>query len=458
MHIVRLQVRDVKGAKFIEITPKETTTVVGGNNGQGKSSLLDGVAMALGGRKLCPERPIRKGATKAHVEVELDGDPKRLFPACTVVRDFWLKKDGVSVESKLEIITKEGYRAPSPQTLLGDIVGPLGFDPESFLRMSGKEQADVLRNLVGLDFSELDKEFTELYRERAKVNDAGKRLKVQYEALPHYPEAPGKEVSVAALVDELRTRQAVNAGQAKRRKELDKLEATRQEAITRKQIAATQIAELRMKLAALEESHKALDEHVAGLGAQYDVMAAEIAAIVPADTAEVEERIAESEEVNRQVRENDARAEMAARLEAERARSKDMTARLTAIDERKDALRRAAQWPVAGLGYDENGVTYQELPFDQIAASEQRRVAVGIACALQPTLRFFFLKDGSLLDDAAKAEFATLAAEHGCQCFMEVVGTGDEAHIVIEDGEVVRADEGLLVPAPTPEPSEEPTL
>jgi len=450
--------RDIKGIKYIELLPKSTTTIIGGRNGQGKSSLLDAIAAALGGRKLCPEKPIRKGQTKGYCEVELDGDPQRLIPPCTVRRDFWLKKDGVTVESKLEVITKEGYRAPSPQTLLGDIVGPLGFDPEAFLRMKPAEQATVLKSLVGLDFTDLDREFTELYRERAKVNDAGKRLKVQYEALPHYPEAPADEVSVAELVGELRKRQAVNADNQRKRRELDKLETTRQDAITCQERVAVEIAGLRERLAKLEAEQHYLEEHTAGLGQQYDALATEVAALAPADTAEVEERIAASEEVNRQVRENAKRNEMAARLEAERAHSKDMTARLTAIEERKDAMRRAAQWPVAGLGYDENGVTYQDLPFDQISASEQRRVAVGIACALQPTLRFFFLKDGSLLDDESKAEFAQLAAEHGCQCFLEVVGAGSEAHIVIEDGEVARADEGLLVQTPTPEPAEEPTL
>lgn len=457
MHVVRLQVRDVKGAKFIEIRPRNTVTVVGGNNGAGKSSLLDAMAMVLGGKKLCPDKPIRKGQTKAHIEVELDGDPKRLFPACTVIRDFWLKKDG-TVESKLEIVTKEGYRAPSPQTLLGDIVGPLGFDPESFLRMTGKEQANVLRSLVGLDFTALDQEFAELYRERAKVNDQGKRLKVQYDALPHFPDAPKEEVSAAALVEELRKRQQVNTENRKKEKALVLLKGERDGALTEVEALAAEITDLEARLVTLRERYAAKRATAVELGQKYDEYEQIVASLVDADTAEVEQQIADSEAINKQVRANAQRAAMAAKLEAERARSKEMTDKLQGIENQKDELRKGAKWPVPGLGYDDNGVTYNDLPFDQISASEQRRVAVSIACALQPTLKFFFLKDGSLLDDDAKAEFAQLAAEHGCQCFVEVVGTGDEANIVIEGGEVVRADEGLLVDQPIQEPAEEPTL
>ena len=112
MKILRVACRDFKAIKFIEILPKATTTIIGGKNRAGKSSLLDSIASSLGGKKLCPEHPIRRGQEKGYVEVEVDGEPGKLIPACTVRRDFWKKKSG-ETESKLEIITKEGYRAAS---------------------------------------------------------------------------------------------------------------------------------------------------------------------------------------------------------------------------------------------------------------------------------------------------------------------------------------------------------
>jgi DNA repair exonuclease SbcCD ATPase subunit len=454
--IVRVACTDLKGCKFIELVPKDTVTVIGGRNGQGKSSLLDAVAMALGGKKLCPEKPIRKGCSKGSVEVSLDGDPAKLFPACTVRRDFWLKKDGKTVESKLEIVTREGYRAPSPQALLGDIVGPLGFDPESFLRMTGKEQADVLRSLVGLDFSKLDAEAADIYRERARVNDTGKRLRITYDAMPHHVDAPDAEVSVAKLVDELRARKETNNQHRKVHNSLADMESERDDALRNVETCAQRVVELEQQLAAAQENFTNAQTAANVSCAQCDSMAAHVLTLQDADIDEVEQQIANSESINKQVRKNAKRAELAATLEAERAKSKALTDKLTSIEEQKDELRKSAKWPVDGLGYDDNGVTYQDLPFEQVSASEQRRVAVGIACTLQPTLRFMFIKDGSLLDDESKADFASIAAEHGIQLFMEVVGDADSCNIVIEAGEVSRADEGMLVAAPSEELPEEP--
>src|SRR3972149_3982082 len=202
MQIIRVQVSNVKALKYIELRPNKTVTVVGGKNASGKSSRMDSIARARGGKKLCPSKPIRTGQDEAFVEVDLDGDPARLIPACTVRRAFWRKKTG-DIGTSIEVKTKDGYLAPSPQTLLGEIVGVLGFDPESFLRMGAKEQAEILRSLVGLDFTELDKKRAEVYRQRAQVNDAGKRLKVAFDALPHHPEAPAQEGSAASLIEGL---------------------------------------------------------------------------------------------------------------------------------------------------------------------------------------------------------------------------------------------------------------
>jgi len=442
MQIIRVQVSNVKALKYIELRPNKTVTVVGGKNASGKSSLLDSIAMALGGKKLCPSKPIRTGQDEAFVEVDLDGDPARLIPACTVRRAFWRKKDG-DIGTSIEIKTKDGYLAPSPQTLLGDLVGVLGFDPESFLRMKPAEQAEILRSLVGLDFTQLDLQRASIYRDRAQVNDSGKRLKVAFDAMPHDPEAPSQHVSVAALVAELKARKAHNAANKKAAEAVENVRffSQRQDGV----VAAAQelVASMEAKLTVAREHLERETERAGALVAERAGAEANLAMLSDQDIDEVEQQIADSEAVNRKVQDNARRAEAQQRLEDERRKSADLTHRIEAIDNQKDEARQTAKWPVPGLGYDETGVTYNELPFDQIAASEQRRVAVSIACALNPTLRFFFLKDGSLLDHEAKAEFAALAGEHGCQCFLEVVG--DEANIVIDEGVVIRADEGMLV-------------
>jgi len=443
MKVTRVEVRDFKGIKVVEIIPKQTTTVVGGKNLAGKSSFIDATGALLGGKKLCPAHPIRRGQERARIAMQVDGDAARLIPPCTITRDFWRKKDG-TIESKLEIVTAEGYRAPAPMAMLEQIVGNVGFDPESFLRMSAKEQAETLRTLVGLDTSALDAEYAAVYAKRKTVNAAGVKLRVDFERMPYHPDAPGGEISPAALVAELRARQNHNQENAKARKALS-IQLTSVDMLQREVAAQQKFVEdleerlenARAKLAALVTNAQ---------GAAVEVSAAEQAVALLSDqnTAEIEQQIADSEAINRKVRANVKRAEAEKELDLERAKSAEYTEHLRKIELEKAALQAKAKWPVPGLGFDaEGGVTFNDLPFEQCSASEQRRVAVGIRCAENPTLGFFYIKDGSLLDDDAKAEVALLAAQHGCQCFMEVVGT-EGTSIVIADGEIAWAEEGML--------------
>ncbi len=60
--ITNLELENIKRIKAVQLTPSESgLTVIGGNNGQGKTSVLDGIAWALGGDKFKPSQPQRDG-------------------------------------------------------------------------------------------------------------------------------------------------------------------------------------------------------------------------------------------------------------------------------------------------------------------------------------------------------------------------------------------------------------
>ena len=88
MKIMRVEARDVKGLEYAAFdTAGRAVTVIGGKNGNGKSSLLDAIAMAIGGPKLFPKKPVRDGADKAVVTVEVDGGTDMLPWPCKIVRE-----------------------------------------------------------------------------------------------------------------------------------------------------------------------------------------------------------------------------------------------------------------------------------------------------------------------------------------------------------------------------------
>ena len=67
------KVENVKRVEAVHAMPTETgLTVIGGNNGQGKTSVLDAIAWALGGDKLRPSDAQRRESVippRIHIEL-----------------------------------------------------------------------------------------------------------------------------------------------------------------------------------------------------------------------------------------------------------------------------------------------------------------------------------------------------------------------------------------------------
>ena len=96
----------------------------------------------------------------------------------------------------------------------------------------------------------------------------------------------------------------------------------------------------------------------------------------------------------------------------------------------------AAKMPVAGLGFGDGVVTYNDIPFDQASSAEQLRVSLAIAMAANPKLRVIRIEDGSLLDEDSLAQIAAMAKDHDYQVWIERVETSGKVGFVIEDGHV----------------------
>src|SRR6185503_16255592 len=80
LHLERLRVRDLRNLEQVDFEPAPRVNVVTGNNGQGKTSLLEAVYFAATSRSFRTHRPgelLRHGATLASARarfVEVDGD------------------------------------------------------------------------------------------------------------------------------------------------------------------------------------------------------------------------------------------------------------------------------------------------------------------------------------------------------------------------------------------------
>lgn len=424
LRIVKLEASNVKRLTAVAIEPDGAVVVIGGKNGAGKSSVLDSIAYALGGKELLCERPLRAGAEKGHVEVDL-GD--------LVVRRTFTAAGG----GTLTVGNKDGAVYKSPQALLDRLVGRLSFDPLEFARMDPRAQTDALRALVGLDFAEIDRQRAGFYEERTAVNRAAAQLKARLAAMPKH-DAPAEEVSVSDLVAEL------EAAEATRRAAEDAEEHA--EGCARG-VAAYEaaVAAAEKRLAELErEIHSTrivLDRERAGLAAERESerkagAAAKAAAKAIVDPAPIRARIAEADGINRKVRANVEREACAADLEATTAEAERLSREIATLDAAKANALAATKFPVEGLSFDAGGVLFNGIPFAQASSAEQIRVSVAMGLAMNPRLRVLLIRDGSLLDDDAMRTLAEMAEAAGAQVWLERVGDGAECQVVIEDGHV----------------------
>ena len=432
MRVIRLQARNVKRLKAIDITPTGNVVTVGGRNAQGKTSVLDAIAMAIGGKDLLPKRPVRDGETQGKVRLDL-GD-------LVVTRTFNAAGGGT-----LTVKNREGAIYPSPQAMLDKLVGRLSFDPLEFTRLKPKAQLEAVRDVAHLDTTLLDKQRADVYARRTAANAKRDDLKARLGAMPHHDDVPEAEVSVLALTQELQgaqsaDRAAESIASALRSAHLE-LNAGR-EAISH---TAKRIAELEREL---DQQKTALLERGAKVNG-YEAKVAQLAADVASARGQVPDipalvdRIGAAEATNAKVRANVAAAaqRQAALLTTVEAQTLDDEVK--AIDARKVEMTQQAAYPVPGLAVTDDGVTFNGVPFEQCSSSEQIRVSVAMGLALNPGLRVLLIRNGNDLDAEHLAMLATMAHDSDLQCWVEKVSeTGAGMSVYIEDGAEVKDGEG----------------
>ncbi len=396
MKIISLTAENVKRLKAVEITPDGTMQVITGRNAQGKTSVLDCIWLAVGGGAASREtaRPIRDGEDTARVSLDL-GD-------LTVVRTW--KGD----KTTLSVTAADGAKYSSPQKVLDALVGRLSFDPLEFTRLSASDQRDALLDVVDIDvdLQQLDGQRKAVFDERTEV---GRQLKGLGEIPRLDPSVPATEVSASDLIEQISAaaRVADQHEQSKRR-----------------------VASLEEEVNRLSTALKAAREQLAAAWADVEQQQE-----IP-DVDGLREQLAGIEETNRAVREqaeHRRRAAEADRLTEER---DALTARIESLDQEKADALAAASFPVDGLGFDEDGVTYQGVPFSQASSAEQIRVSLAMAMSLNPKLRVIRILDGSLLDADSLELVRQMATDADYQVWVERVADGSGVGVVIEDGEV----------------------
>jgi DNA repair exonuclease SbcCD ATPase subunit len=422
MKIVRLTAENIKRLHAVEITPDGSMIVIGGQNAQGKTSVLDAIAMALGGGDAACGEPLRHGAIKGKAVVELDD--------LIITRTFTKNGTALTVEGR------DHSKYPSPQSVLDALVGKLTFDPLAFARMKSREQMEMLRQMTGLNFTLLDSRRGTLFDQRTSVNREVKQAEARLAGMKLAPGVPEEEVSVAELTKQIEIANATNTANAEQRAELRQLRNYSDQMNSERSSSEADMARLQKQLQEAAARVEKIDKDLDNLRMDYTIKNEVVRTLSDVDTSPILAQIETAEATNRQVRANKAYREARGTLDAKQREAMTLTSELEGIDEKKRLKLQATKFPVEGLSLSDDMVVFNGVPFDQASGAEQLRVSVAIGMAANPKLRVLLCRDGSLLDKKSLALLTEIVQEHGYQCWLERVSEGAECSVIIEDGQV----------------------
>lgn len=402
MKINKLEIENVKRVKAVKMEPAANgLTIIGGKNNQGKTSVLDAIAWALGGDRYRPSSAVREGST--------------IPPNLHIVMSNGLVIERKGKNSDLKVTDPTGKKAG--QQLLNEFVEQLALDLPKFMEAGSKEKANILLQIIGVgpQLAELERQEKELYNERLYVGRTADQKDKYAKEQTYYPEAPKELVSPSELIRQQQAILAQNGENQRKRENLHKMEQDYQ-------TVTEQIQELLKKQTQLEDDLKIARMATADLQDQ--------------STAELEQSILDIEEINRKVRANLDKDKAEEDAKDHREKYTELTSKIEDVRQKKIDLLKNTDLPLPGLTVEDGELLYNGHKWDNMSGSDQLRVATAIVRKLNPKCGFVLLDKLEQMDLDTLHEFGTWLEQEGLQAIATRVSTGDECSIIIEDGYV----------------------
>lgn len=410
MKINQLEIENVKRIKAVKVdVANNGLTIIGGNNNQGKTSVLDSIAWALGGDRFRPSQAVREGSM--------------VPPNLHIVMNNGLVVERKGKNSDLKVTDPTGKKGG--QQLLNEFVNQLALDLPKFMESSGKEKANTLLQIIGIgeQLKVLERQETEQYNRRRAIGQIADQKKKFAKEQVFYPEAPKDIVSASELIRKQQSILAKNGENQRKREQLHQLEQESQN--------------INDQLAALLKKQEMI---------QNDLVVARRSAtdLVDESTAELEASISNIEEINRKVRANldKEKAEEDAR-EYQR-QYDELTNELEDTRKQKTDLLKNAELPLPELSVNDGELVYKGQKWDNMSGSDHLKVATAIVRKLNPKCGFVLLDKLEQMDLITLKEFGQWLEEEGLQAIATRVSTGDECSIIIEDGYVAGQEHPVM--------------
>lgn len=395
-----LEIENIKRVKAVRIEPSENgLTVIGGNNNQGKTSVLDAIAWSLGGDKFRPSVPYREGSVvPPYLHLELS--------------------NGLVVERKgknsdLKVTDPEGNKAG--QQLLNDFIEQFALDLPKFINSNNKEKAQILLRIIGVrdKLFDLEQQEKELYNQRLTHGQIADQKKKYAKEMIMYPDAPKELISATELILKQQEILARNGENQKKRQNKEYYEKLVNQ-------LNLQMKELQEKLTVAKKNLEIANKDAIDLHDE--------------STAELENSISNIEDINRKVRANMDREKAEAEASEYSAKYDDYTVKINKIRDEKTALLNNASLPLPGLSVADGELTFNGQKWDNMSGSDQLKVSTAIVRKLNPNCGFVLIDKLEQMDINTLNEFSAWLESENLQAIATRVSSGEECSIIIEDG------------------------
>lgn len=408
LRVARLKVSNFQKIRAFEIEPKTNMIMIKGKNGAGKSSIINAIWSAMGGKGASPEQPIKHGEVKGSVILDL---------GAIIIEKRWSAKSGES----LTIKSKDGETLKAPQRLLDEFVGKTTIDPGNFLLLDNKKQVEVLKKVLGLNFEELESERSKFYNDRTEKNTEAKRLRAHADSIEGDPDGPKEETSIQELTEKY--------------DEATEKAADRETVERVIESGNTLKATLRDKMRVLDSQLKTCRDEYDSLETGMHRNVSKLESMPKVDLDPIKAKMATVEETNKTARNNALKDRTLKEARETEIEAETLDEKIEAIDEKKTKAIQEAKFPVDGLAFGEDGLTLNGVPFAQASQAERLTAAFAIACRANPHLKILAIKDGSLFDSESRAKLRELAEKEDVDLWLEIVTDTGDGSLEIVEGE-----------------------
>lgn len=405
--INKLEIENVKRIKAVKVEPSPTgLTVIGGNNNQGKTSVLDSIAWALGGNRFKPSKAAREGSV--------------VPPSLKITMSNGLIVERKGKNSSLKVIDPNGNKGG--QQLLDSFVEELAINLPKFMDSTAKEKADILLQIIGVgpQLAELEIKEKQLYDQRHAIGVIADQKEKFAKEQTHYPDAPKELVSIADLIAEQQEVLGKNGENARKRQNAQQIKAAYEGKLAEVNRLSEQLKAAQAELETLENDLQIATDLTIDL--------------IDESTEEIESNIANIEQINLKVRANldKEKAEEEARVQREEYNR--LSSEIEVVRKDKRDLLTNADLPLEGLSVNDGKLLYLGQEWDNMSGSQQLMVATAIVRKLKPDCGFVLIDKLEQMDQITLDQFGKWLEDEGLQAIATRVSTGDECSIIIEDG------------------------